>query len=408
MAFFIKLAWRNIFRNKRRTIIAGLAIAVGLAALIFTDAVILGMKNSLIRSATAAYLGEAQIHRRGFRQTQDVDQTVNDLPTVVAGLKAEPAVDRFTLRAATFGMVTSAANVASVLFVGVVPETERSLSKVDDVIRSGTFFGGGGERELVIGSGLADLLEIGLGDRVVVTVSQAHSGDLSQEMFRVSGIYHFNVKEMDNGLAFARLPKAQQMLGLAGGVHEIAIKFRDIRFASQAKNLFWQKYSRDGNEAVSWTELLPQLTKVMDMLWITLGFLAVILFGIVIFGIINTLFMSLYERMFEFGVIRAVGTRPSGVRRLIVCEAGALAVMSILMGSALGLILTFIVSRTGIDYRGIEFAGTNIYEMLYPVLHIRQFLIYPLAVFLFTIVVGLYPAVVASRLSIADALRKSF
>jgi lipoprotein-releasing system permease protein len=326
----------------------------------------------------------------------------------VAALKAEPAVERFTLRTATFGMITSAANVASVLFVGVVPETERSLSKVDDVIRSGTFFAGGGERELVIGSGLADLLEVGLGDRVVITVSQAHSGDLSQEMFRVSGIYHFNVKEMDNGLAFARLPKAQQMLGLAGGVHEIAIKFKDIRFASQADSPFWQKYSQDGNEAVSWTTLLPQLTKVMDMLWITLGLLAVILFGIVVFGIINTLFMSLYERMFEFGVIRAVGTRPSGVRKLVVCEAGALAALSILMGSALGLILTFIVSRTGIDYRGIEFAGTNIYEMLYPVLHPRQFLIYPLAVFIFTIVVGLYPAVVASRMSIADALRKSF
>jgi len=127
----------------------------------------------------------------------------------------------------------------------------------------------------------------------------------------------------------------------------------------------------------------------------------------VAFGIINTLFMSLYERMFEFGVLRAVGTRPSGVRRLIVFEAGALALLSIAMGTVLGFGLTFAMSKIGIDYRGIEFAGTTFYDLLYPVLHVQQFLIYPLAVFIFTLLVGLYPARVAGKMRVADALRKS-
>ena len=407
MGFTMKLAWRNIFRNKHRTFIAGTAIGVGLASLIFTDAVIQGMKRQMIVSATASYLGEGQIHRQGFRLTQEAELTIANAGEVRAELEKDGNVEAFAERAEGFGMITSPSEVSSVMFVGVDPEKERALSRVDDNIRQGDFFKGSDERDLVIGSDLADTLGAALGDRVVVTVSQAGTGDLSQDMFRISGIYRFGVKEMDGGFAFVRLPKAQQMLGIGDGIHEIALKFNSIGFAAQKDNPFWKKYSAGGNEAVSWTVLLPQLLGVLDMVWISLAFMAVLLFGVVAFGIINTLFMSLYERMFEFGVLRAVGTRPSGVRRLIVFEAGALALLSIVMGSALGLALTFVVSRTGIDYRGIEFAGTAFYDLLYPVLHVQQFVIYPLAVFLFTLLVGLYPARVAGKMKVADALRKS-
>lgn len=407
MWFDIKLAWRNIFRNKRRTFIAGIAIGVGLAAMIFTDAVMIGMKDNMIKAATKSFLGEGQIHRLGFRLTQDVEKTINNLDWIISNLEKEDAVEKFTLRTSTFGMITSPANVSSVMFCGIHPPTERYLSQIDDVIREGDYFKGDEERNIVIGSDLAEVLEVGIGDRVVITVTQAKSGDLAQEMFRVSGIYHFNVKEMDSGMAFVRLSKAQEMLGIGKDVHEVAIKFKDIRFASRKDNPFWSKYSAYGNEALSWTSLLPQLNAMLGIFWISLLVMGIILFGIVAFGIINTLFMSLYERMFEFGVIRAVGTRPSGVRRLIVFEAGALSILSIALGIFLGFILTLIFIKVGIDYRGIEIAGTSIHEVLYPVIHIQQYIIYPIAVFAFTLLIGLYPAIVASNMSISNALRKS-
>jgi len=236
MGFTLKLAWRNIFRNKRRTIIAGIAIGVGLAALIFTDAVIQGMKREMIQSATASYMGEGQIHRRGFRLTQDVELTINDPGGITAELGKEGAVEAFATRAESFGMITSPANVRSVMLVGVDPGSEKLLSRVDDDIREGDFFEGSDERDIVVGSDLAELLEASLGDRVVVTVSQAHSGDLSQDMFRISGIYRFGIKEMDGGMAFIRLAKAQQMLGIGDGIHEIALKFKSIGFASTGDN----------------------------------------------------------------------------------------------------------------------------------------------------------------------------
>ncbi len=407
MWFYIKLAWRNIFRNKRRTIIASIAIGVGLASLIFTDALIIGMEDNMVRSATASFLGEAQIHHKDFRDTQEVEKTVNNLDEVVANLNKEEIVDRFTRRTLCFGMLTSPANANAVVLVGVEPETEQYLSQIDDAIKEGDFFKGGKENEIVIGSELAKILEASLGDRLVATVAQAGSGHLSQEMFRVSGIYHFYMKEMDTGMAFIHLNKAQQMLGIGPGVHQIAVKFKDLGYAVQKDLPWWGKYSRDDNEVVSWAELMPQLKAVFDMTGLSMFVMGLILAVVVVFGIINTLFMSLYERMFEFGVLRAVGTRTAGIRKLIIFEAGALGVVSIILGLILGFIVTLIFVKVGIDYRGIEFAGASFRDMIYPVFHVHQFIVYPLGAFIFMLIVGLYPAFAAGRMPIADALRKS-
>jgi ABC-type lipoprotein release transport system permease subunit len=409
MLFYIKLAWRNMFRNKRRTIIASIAIAIGLAALILSMAVMRGMESNMVKAATASFLGEAEIHADGFRETQEVERTIRNLDQVTANLKNEEIVERFTLRTVSMGMISAPANVNAVIVVGIEPETEKFLSKIDEAVVNGKghYFEENNSRDIVIGSKLAEILEVGLGDRVVVTVAQAKTGDLSQEMFRVSGIYHFNIKELDNGMVFIRLKKAQTMLGIGDGVHQIAVKFKDIQTASIKNIPFWEKYSAGGNEAVSWITLLPQMKAVFDMTGITILMTVIILGIVVVFGIINTLFMSLYERMFEFAVMRAVGTRTSGMRKLVILEAGALGVFSIILGIILGFIVTLIFTKTGIDYRGIEFAGTTMTEMLYPEMHVLDFIIFPIGVVLFTLIVGIYPARVAGRMKIADMLRRS-
>jgi lipoprotein-releasing system permease protein len=407
LALTLKLAWRNLFRNKRRSIIAGIAIGVGLATLIFTDALIQGMKRDMIDSATGAYMGEAQIHRAGYRLKHQAGLTINDPEGVIARLARDPDVAAYAPRIQSFGMITSPAAASSIMLVGVDPDRERSLSEISRHIVQGGFFSGTEENGVVIGSDLAGLLNVSLGERVVLTVAQARGGELSQDLFRVSGIYHFGLKDLDKGLAFVRLARAQRMLGLPGGLDEIALRFKTFGFATRPDNPFWAEFSTDGNEAVSWAVLMPQLRGVTDMAWVALLFMAFVLFGVVAFGIVNTLFMSLYERMFEFGVIRAVGTRPAGVRRLIVCEAGGLALLSIALGGLLGLVITLVVAKVGIDYRGIEFAGTTFAHLLYPVLQARQFVVYPGAVFLFTLLVSLYPARTAGRLKIAEALRQN-
>ncbi|MBN1895564.1 ABC transporter permease [bacterium] len=407
MWIYFKLAWRNLFRNKRRSFIAGTAIGLGLAALIFTDALIIGMNENMIQSATASFLGEGQIHRKGFRQTQSVEATINGLDDVVADLKKEPIVRHFTLRVMNLGMISSAANFSAVELVGIQPETEAAVSQVDEAIIRGSFFSGPNDHDIVIGSKLADLLEVGLGDRVVVTVSEARTGDLSQEMFRVSGITRFNIREMDAGMAFIRLIKAQQIFGIPDNVHEIAIQFTGSQYGGDESLPFWEKYSQNGNEALGWTKICSELKAALDLSDFSTLLIGAVLFGVVALGIVNTLFMSLYERMFEFGVLRAVGTRPFGVAKLILCEAGALAVLSILLGNSIGFIVTAAVGKMGIDYSGIEWAGVTFRRLIYPVMEMRQFVIYPSWTFLLTIIVGIYPAVYAAKLSPATAIRKS-
>ncbi len=408
--FFIlfKLAWRNLLRNKRRTIIASIAIGIGLAALIFVDALMIGMTENMIKTATASFLGDAQIHRKGYQDEQETSLTIQELEKVTAKLAKEAIIHYFTRRTFSLGMITSPANVSAVNLVGVQPSTERYLSQIDDAITEGLYFEGNDNRDIVIGTKLAENLEIGIGDRVVVTVAQSESGELSQERFRVSGIFHFVDEAMNTGMAFVRISKAQQMLAIGNNVHEIAIKFTSTAYAQDRELLFWKTYSQYGNEALSWDEILPQLKIILDMSKYSKYIMGVVLFGVVIFGIINTLFMSLYERMFEFGVLRAVGTRPFGMARIILFEAGTLAIVSIVIGGIIGFGITALFAHLGLNYTGIEMMGVTIQEYIFPVLNIQQFILYPAAVFLFTIIAGLYPAWHVAKMTPVDAMRRSF
>lgn len=405
---YIRMAWRNVLRNKRRTFIAGIAVAVGLAALMLTDALMIGMEDNLIASATSSFMGEGQIHHEGFRETFAVESTVSGLDSVTGGLERDPEVEYFSVRTLAFAMISSPSNVSSISMVGIDPAGEQYLSHIDEALVEGAYLDGDGERQILIGTKLADLLEVGLGDRVVMTVAQAETGDLAQEMFRVSGIFFLNIKEMDQQMAFVNLGKAQQMLSLEGRAHEIAIKFHDSKVGRNEEHPFWKKYSEDGNVAQGWTVLLPSLKAAFDLAQFATLFIGLILFGVVALGIINTLFMSLYERMFEFGVLRAVGTRPLAMGRLVIFEACALAVISVILGAALGGAIITILASIGIDYSGIEYAGVTFRELLFPVLQPRQFYIFPLWVFVFTVVIAVYPASYAARLTPARAMRKSF
>ena len=402
-----RLAWRNLFRNTRRTVIAGTSIGIGLAGLIFVDAMMLGMRENIVRTATGSFLGQAQIHARGFRRTREADKIINDLNAVTDALADDGRVEAFTPRTMTLGMIHSSAGPSSIMLVGVQPDSERRLSLVDDAVVEGTFLSADTARGVVIGYELAAKLEAGIGGRVVITMAQPRTGDLVQELYRVSGIFRFGSREMDGGTAFVRIEHARQMLGLTGAAHEIALTFADPDTALDLAHPFWLDYSSAGNEAKGWPQLVPQLRAVFELQQWGLTILGLVLFSIVALGIVNTLFMSIYERLFEFGVLRAIGTRPFDLWRLIVCEAAGLAAISIALGAALALVVSLIVSRTGLDYRGIEMVGVIVQDLMYPVMTLRQYLFYPFWLLVFTLAVGAYPAVFAARIPPAHALRKT-
>jgi len=403
----LKLAWRNIFRNKRRTILSGIAIGIGLASLIFTDALMIGMEDSMIRSATGTFLGQAQIHAGGFRETFEVEKTIHNLQDVIRKLNKDRDINHYAVRTQAFGMITSPANVSSVIFYGIDPEMERHISKIDEAIQKGSYLTEDAARRIMIGSRLARTMEVDIGDRVVITTSQVNTGELSQEMFRIGGIFHFGVKDMDSSVVFMHLEKARSILGLGKNAHEIAVTFHTADQSPEQILSFRQRYSTDGNEALGWRELLKELDAVLKLSDFSKYIIAVILFGIVALIILNTLFTSLYERLFEFGVLRAIGTRPSKMALIVLLEALSLSAVSGVFGIFIGIIVTYIFSIYGIDYRGIEFAEVTFRELIYPVMTLNQYVEYPVWILIFAILAGLYPAIFAARLMPANVLRRS-
>jgi ABC-type lipoprotein release transport system permease subunit len=304
-------------------------------------------------------------------------------------------------------MLSSAAGVSSVVLYGIKPETEKRISILDEALQDGDYLASDVMDQILIGSKAAETLEVETGDRLVLTMTQAETGELSQDMFRVSGIFHMGIREADSGMAFINIKQSRDLLALGQTAHEITLKFKDIKNAGDRSLMFWRRYSQSGNEAIGWRDLVPQLDSVIGMTEISNVIISLLVFGIVAVTIMNSLFMSLYERMFEFGVLRAVGTRPVNMAIIIFLEAALLSLISILIGLGLGLAVMKIFSVYGINYKGIEFAGVTITELIYPVMALRQFTLFPLLIFVFSLIAALYPAVFAAKLTPARAMQRS-
>ncbi len=406
IAVFIKLAWRNLFRNARRSLIAAAAIGLGLAAMIFVDALLVGMKENMVRSATATFLGEAQIQNVDFRTSRLPADTLHAGARVFARVREEAVVAHAAPRVLTRGTITSAAQVRAVEIVGIDPDREKPLSMVDEAMSKGEYLKQDDRRAVLIGRKLAELLEVKVGDRVVLTVSAAESGELSQDLFHVAGIFFFHERALNRAMAFIPVHQAKEMLQIEG-IHQIALRFASGNFARRSEAPFWDEYSRHGNVALGWPELLPQLKAALDVSDFSTYVTGIILFGVVALSIVNTLFMALHERQFEFGVLRAVGTRPTGLFQLLALEAASLALVSIVIGALFGSALVLLTGSVGIDYRGIEFAGVTFQSRIHPQLQAGSFVTYPLWVLGLTVLVGCYPAAHAARIQPADAIRRS-
>ncbi|MDT8285794.1 MAG: FtsX-like permease family protein [Elusimicrobiales bacterium] len=406
MNFYLKMAWRNSMRNKRRTFLASLAVGLGLAALIFTDGLTIGMLDGIIGTATGTFMGQAQIHRKGFRDAMDADLFVRNGPALLERLASEPLVKAYAPRTVSFAMIASPSNSGSVMLYGLDPEAERGVSRLDRMIEKGDLLGGGAYR-IVIGAKLAETLDVGLGDKVVLTAAAAGGGDLAQGMFRVGGVIRSGSRAMDSNLAFARIGETQKLFGLGDNFHEIAVAFQDVKYAEDPFLPFWKEYGGEDNQAEGWPELVPELAAARGMSAFGILITAVILSGIVALGVTNTLFMSLYERMFEFGVLRAVGTRPLRMALIIIGEAAVLGVISAAAGVLIGALASHLTALRGLDYSGVDYAGVTILEPLRPAFRAFQFWLYPSALFVFTLLVSLYPAVYAARMNPVEAMRKS-
>jgi len=400
-----KLGLRNVLRNKRRSFLSALAIGIGLSALIFTDGLMIGIRENSIKTVTESYLGHAQIHATGFRENPEVENVIRDYDKVVSKINSASEVLAWAPRIISEGMVTAPSNVQNVQVVGIDKIKEIKVSKISEMIREGNFLESHGN--ILIGHRLAKKLDLRLGEKIVITVPKVSSNELSQELFRVSGIFKFGSKVQDEGMVFILGSKLSEMLQTKNQFHEIALKFNELKTSQNKLLPVWSSLESEGNILESWSDLVPGIIAILGMSDQSMGIIAGLLLIIVLLSILNTLFMSIFERMFEFGVIQAIGTRASMVFKMILSEALWLGLFSVIVGVALSLLVMFLVNINGIDYAGIEMGEVTLTEPVRSIMTLRQFIYYPLLLMFFTVLAAIYPGFHATKITLAKAMKKS-
>jgi len=304
-------------------------------------------------------------------------------------------------------MVASASDSESSMLYGIDPTKEEHLTQIHRMILEGRDLLGPQDAGILLGVRLARTLQVKVGDRIVLTCTKAGTGELSQEMLRVVGLFSFRSKEMYRNLAFVGLDRARRMMGLGSRVHEVVLRFKEGNGAETSHAGLYRALSMGGNEALDWSHLMPDLKVVIDISVYVAFILVFLLAALVALAILNTQFMALYERMFEFGVLRALGTHPLRLAGLVVLEVAFMGVVSCILGVGLGWVITYTMALVGIDYTGVEYAGVTFQEAIYPQVRALQYTWMPFGVWVFTILIACYPASHAYRIQPAKAMQRS-
>ena len=403
----LKLAFRNLFRNIRRTILTVMLIGLSLAALIAVDGIMRGMITLMVENVTSTISGEAQIHRVGFRENFDVDIYLENSDEIEQTLRQDSSLDSYTTRVMSGAMISSSYNVSAGLLYGVDAQRERTISKLEQALVRGEYLSGT-ESELLMGHTMAELLEVGLGDRIVLTLSEAGTGELAQALYRISGIVDFGMRELDDNFVFVNISAARKTLGMTDlQTHEFVLKFHDPADAENPETELFQTLNDEETEALGWLDLNREIGLIIQLTEFSSLIVGAILFLLASLAVINSMFMSIYERIYEFGVIKAIGTRPAAISNLILFEALLIALISCALGSALGYLIGLYTSNYGIGVGDMEFSGIAFDNNIFSEFHVSQFTQFPVYVILLTILAAIYPARFAARIVPSDALQRS-
>jgi len=400
------LAWRNLWRNHRRTLIMLSAIMVGVWAMIFMTSLLRGMVDDMLYNGIRNLPGEVQIHQRNYRDDPSIN---NSMPPADAKLLAVlnlPIIKAWTSRIKVPAVIASERDSRGVILLGVDPQSEVELGFDLDSISSGRFLQGVDDNGLVIGAKLAERLETRLGKRVVI-MSQDPDNNIADRGFRVVGIYRGKLASQEEMNVYAGRQTLQKMLKLGNQISEIAITAEDYRNTYQ-----WfatiENATTLPQQAIPWYEAdsyLSTMMVTMDgfvLVWI------IVVFMTLSFGLVNTLVMAVFERTREIGLMQSLGMRPALILYQILIESFLLLLIGLVAGNIIAL-LTIIPLQDGIDVsnvaQGMEMMGSS--SVLYPALKMQDMLLANAIVIVLGLLTSLLPAWHASRLNPVEALSRN-
>jgi len=398
-----KLAWRNLWRNYRRTLIMLAAVSVGVWAMIFMTAMMRGMTDQVILNSLNLLPGEVQIHHVDYRRDPSV---VNRLPMPAGRLLnalSAPPIEAWAARVRVPAVVASERDSRGVVLLGIDPAAEAKLGSLPETITQGRFLSGIDDRGVVIGASLAKRLETGLGKRVVL-MSQNPKNNVADRGARIVGIYSARLQGSEDQFIYAGRTATQEMLDVGESVTEIAATAHNYRLLGA-----W--YTQLVDAAGPHAEVLPwpQLDAFTgSMLKVQDGFalvFMVVVFLALSFGLVNTMVMAVFERVREIGLMQALGMRPGLIVLQLLAESVYLLFIGLVVGNALAW-LTIKPLESGIDVssvaQGMEMMAVG--STLYPALAVQDMLLATVVVLTLGILASLLPAWRATRLDPITAL----
>lgn len=398
-----QLAWKNIWRNKRRSLILITAAALGLWGGVFTIAMMNGMWEAMINNYIDRTTGHIQIHSKGFLKEKTLNSYLRNGDQIIYKLYDNKNIVGVSGRVIVDGLVSSPHASSGIKIVGINFDNEKKVTTIGSALKEGKFFSHSPD-QVVLGKKLAEMLKVELRSKIVISF-QGLDGSIIYAALRVVGIFETESSTSDRMQLFVKENDLFKLLDTSPIYHEIAIRVVNGETADYILPNLKKEFSN--YDVDSWLELSPMFKYGEASFDIQLYFfMAIILFGL-LFGIVNTMLMSVLDRVREFGVLLAVGMKRLKLFRLIMLESIILSVFGAVIGVALGYITILIVSIIGVDLsifsEGLAYYGIN--TVLYPVMPSEAFYIISIMIIITAVFASLYPAFKAIRLQPAEAIR---
>ncbi|MCP5103365.1 MAG: ABC transporter permease [bacterium] len=399
----LKIAFRNIFRQKRRTVLTALSMFGGFVLAAFFIGWSDGMYSRIIDMFTRNRTGHIQVHHKEYLDRPSMYKTVDNLPEIEKMLKETEAVDSWAPRLYSAGLASVGEKTAGVRIIGINPQLEDRTTDFHKKITKGKTFSGA-KQEVILGKGLAKILKTALGDEVVV-VSQAADGSIANDAYKLVGILDSGDEIGDRMSFYLPMADAWELLVLEGRIHEIAVTVHDLDDVAAVNEQMQEKLTGTKLAVEPWQVFAKSFYIAMkadqEGMWIML----VIIVMVVAIGVLNTVLMSVLERRREYGVLKAVGTKPSQIIKMVLLEVNVLGVFCILAGILVGLGLNYLASTHGYTLAEPMSYGGMKFQHLQGEINARSFYIPAITVIISATLVSLFPAIKAARTDPARSMR---
>ena len=401
------LAWRNLWRHRRRTWLTVGAMVFCNILLVFLVSLQFGAYQMMIDGSLAAYTGHIQIQKQGYLDDQYIYQSVPEVSGLASQLRADPGVEAVAARAEAFALASSAERSFGILLTGVQPAYEPGVSTFPGKLLDGRYLDNDDAQEIVIGVVLAQNLKVGVGDELTF-LGSGRDGSFAAAVATVVGILDTGLEEVDRSMAQVPLGWFQQVFSMGDQGHSVVIRLPSLeRVPAVTATLRDQVQNRDGLTVLDWDALMPGLRQAIssDMAgaWFQYGILVLL----VAFSVLNTQLMSVLERTREFGVMLSLGFRPQRLARLVAMETLLMALLGLVLGMIGGGLLSWYLSLAGFSYPGMEEMAARFMlpDRMYPEVSLFSMSLGPLAVFGGAMLAALYPALRLFRLQPIAAMR---